>query len=226
MRKLGMIISAALLSVPSMVHAETHYVPHVSIGAHGGVAMSRMSFSPSVPQGWLMGPQMGIHATYAEEKIFGLGAELNVTQRGWKETFTDNPDLSYSRTLTCLTLPVMTRITFGTSRFKGVIMLGPEVGVTIGDRISSNFDYAHPGDLLPHTRRVNQMSMKLKNRFDYGITAGAGGEFYVTPRNSVSLDVRFYYGLGNIFPASKADEFGASRSMSLSLTAGYSFRLK
>lgn len=206
--------------------AQTHYKPHVSVGAHGGVAMSRMSFSPEVPQAWSMGPNIGLHARYAEERIVGIVGELNFVQRGWKESFDENPELSYTRTLTYITLPIMTHIYFGSDRFKFYFNLGPEFGFMIGNSISSNFDYSSPGNLIEPTRRYHQMSMAVKNHFDYGITAGFGMEFYVNPRNSVSVEARFYYGLGNIFPSSKADEFSASRSMSLGITTGYSFRLK
>ncbi len=218
-------VLAAILTIMA-APAQTHYKPHVSIGGHGGVAMSKMSFSPEVPQGWAMGPNIGIHARYAEERLVGIVGELNFVQRGWKESFEDNPALSYTRTLTYITLPIMTHIYFGPDRFKFYFNLGPEFGLMVGNSISSNFDYSNPGDLIDPTRRYHQMSMAVKNHFDYGITAGFGMEFYVNPRNSVSVEARFYYGLGNIFPSSKADEFSASRSMSLGITAGYSFRLK
>ena len=225
-RILRSVVTAAALIVTVSAAGQTHYKPHISVGGHGGVAISRMSFSPEVPQSWIIGPNIGVHARYAEERLVGIVAELNFVQRGWKENFEDDPSLSYSRTLTYITLPIMTHINFGSDRFRFVFNLGPEFGIMIGNSISSNFDYTNPGDLLPSTRRYHQMSMDIKNIFDYGITAGFGMEYYLSPRNSVSVEARFYYGLGNIFPSSKSDEFGASRSMSIGVTAGYSFRLK
>lgn len=221
----GIILTALLLSVVA-ARAETHYKSHISVGAHGGMAFSRMSFSPEVPQSWQMGPMAGIQIRYAEERLVGILAELNFVNRGWKESFEDSPELSYSRTLSYLALPVMTHITFGSPRAKCFVNLGPEIGFLLSENISSNFDYDFPGALLPPTRRVNQMSMEVSNRFDYGITAGLGFEYYLTPRNSLYVEGRFYYGLGNIFPSSKSDEFGASRSMSISATLGYNFRIK
>lgn len=225
MNKLLTFAVTALCCVSA--HAETHYKPHVAIGARGGVGMSRMSFSPSVPQSWKMGPVLGVSASYAEEKIFGLTGELLFDQRGWRETFDDNPELNYSRTLTYISLPVMTHISFGSSRFKGFVNLGPEFSYMISDKISANFDYNNPTAAgIAKTRRTDQMSMRIKNRFDYGITAGLGAEFWLTPAQSVQLECRFYYGLGNIYGASKADVFGASRSMTLQAAVGYNFRLK
>ena len=222
---LGLILIIMMSFTSFVVRGETHYRPHISIGAHGGMNMSRLSFSPEVPQSWYMGPTFGVQARYAEEKLVGILAELNFAQRGWKESFEDNPELQYSRTLSYITLPIMTHISFGGKRFKCIVNLGPEFGLMFSDKISSNFDYHNPGSLLPSTRRVNQMSMAVKNKFDYGITAGVGAEYYVSPHNSIYIEGRFYYGLGNIFSATKADEFSASRIMSISVTAGYNFRL-
>lgn len=216
------------------LRAETHYKPRISLGARGGVSMSRISLSPSVRQNWLMGTAGSVTFRYTEEKVFGLVAELGWNQRGWSENFSDpnskekNP-LMYRRTLTYITLPVMTHIYFGTRRMKFFFNAGPEVSYMIGSGISSNFDYENPTS-SPHwptrARMTEQLTMDISNRFDYGITAGLGGEFYLSPRNSLSLEARFYYGLGNIFPAKVSDTFSASRCMSLELTLGYWFRLR
>ena len=227
-RRLAAIVAAAVFGLAtSVVSAETHYKPHISVGAHGGMAMSQMSFSPHVSQKWTNGVTMGVQARYAEEKLFGLVGELNVTQRGWAESFTDMEHLTFKRTLTYIDLPVMTHIYFGSDRFKCFVNLGPQVSLMIGESTTSNFDYANPSSAgIPASRQCEQMTMKIKNKFDYGITAGLGGEYYIKPRHSVYVEARFYYGLGNIFGASKADTFSASRSMSLQFTAGYNFRLR
>ncbi len=70
------------------------------------------------------------------------------------------------------------------------------------------------------------MQMDISSRFDYGITAGAGVEFIIRRRNSITLEGRYYYGLGNIFPSSRKDVFSASRGSSIQITLGYLFRLK
>lgn len=208
-------------------NAQVHYKPHISVGAHAGMAMSRMSFSPGVPQGWNSGFTMGVTARYAEERHCGLIGELNVTQRGWKESFEDNPGLEYKRTLTYIELPLMTHIYFGPKRCKFFFNAGPQFGYMIGEKIASNFDYINTASAdLPAGRRVNQMSMQIEHKFDYGICAGLGLEYYLTPRQSLSLEGRFYYGLGNIYPDSKSDEFGASRTYGIQIMLGYNFRLR
>lgn len=208
--------------------AQTHYIPHVWVGGHAGMTMSEMSFSPSVRQSMVQGMTAGLSFRYAEERHVGLIAELNISQRGWKEDFEGAP-FSYSRRLTYMEIPVLTHIFFGSPKFKGFFNLGPVVGYMIGDNIKSDFDYAHPDEVpgFPLTNRsTEQMAMEIKNKFDYGITAGAGCEFVVKRRHAFILEARYYFGLGNIYPSSKKDTFSASRGTSIMVTLGYMFRLK
>lgn len=208
--------------------AQTHYIPHVWLGGHAGMTMSEMSFSPSVRQAMVSGFTAGLAFKYAEERHVGLLAELNISQRGWKEDFEESP-FNYSRRLTYVELPVMTHIFFGSSKFKGFVNLGPVVGYMMSDGITADFDYEHP-ELIPgfplSNRSTEQMSMEIKNKFDYGITAGAGCEFIIKQRHAISLEARYYFGLGNIYPASKKDTFSASRGTSILVTLGYMFRIK
>lgn len=208
-------------------NAETHYKPRISIGGRAGVSMGRMSFSPSVKQSWLMGSTGAVTFRYTEEKLFGLIAEIGWVQRGWKENFEEAP-LSYSRSITYLDIPILTHIYFGSRRFKAFINLGPQISVLLGSTIRADFDYNNPSAVpdFPRNRMTEQMAAEITGKFDYGICAAVGGEFFLTPRNSILLEARYYYGLGNIFPSSKADTFGASRNMSLEFTIGYNFRLK
>ena len=221
-------IVAAILVLTTAINAQTHYKPHLSVGFKGGMTMSEMSFSPSVKQSFSNGTTGAVTFRYTEEKLFGLIAEIGWAQRGWKEKFEDSP-CQYSRSLTYLKLPLLTHIYFGSPRFKCFVNLGPEFDFMISENISSNFDYRDPlkAEGFPsEARMTQQMAMDIKNKFDYGITGGVGIEFYLTPRNSVTLEGRYYFGLGNIFPAAKADTFSASRNTSIEITLGYNFRLK
>lgn len=224
----GLLSVCVIMTSAPVLRAETHYKPHISIGGRAGMTMSMMSFSPSVKQKWLDGTAGVVTFRYTEEKIFGLIAELGWAQRGWAENFEDSP-CQYSRSLTYLQLPILTHIYFGKPRFKCFINLGPEFSYMIADNITANFDYRDPlhAEGFPtKARMTEQMSMEVSNKFDYGITAGVGVEFYITPRNSITLEGRFYYGLGNIYPAAKADTFSASRNTCIEVTLGYNIRLR
>lgn len=216
-------------ALPMVCNAQKLYKSHVHIGAKGGAALSSMSFSPSVEQSMTNGFIGGLAFRYAEERHVGLVAELNIAQRGWKESFEVGEPFEYNRTLTYIQIPLMTHIFFGGQRFKGFINLGPEVSYLIGNSINANFDYGDvpnvPG--FPVTNRMTeQLSMAVKNKFDYGITGGIGMECKLNHRHSITLEGRYYFGLGNIFPASKKDVFDASRHSSIMVTLGYYYRIK
>lgn len=217
-----------LLAIPAIpLSAQRHYIPHVHVGVHGGVSMSRQSFYPSIKECMLNGLQFGFSFRYAEERHVGLLAELNIEQRGWKENFEEAP-FSFHRRLTYIELPVMTHIFFGSRTVKGFFNLGPEVGYMIGDKATADFPYMELPNVpdFPSNRRYEQMQMDISSRFDYGITAGAGVEFIIRRRHSITLEGRYYYGLGNIFPSARKDIFSASRGSSIQITLGYLFRLK
>lgn len=222
----------AIICAYTPLCAETHYKSHISVGAHGGMTLARASFSPSVPQKWGNGITGGFSFRYAEEKLVGVVAELNFVQRGWSEDFSvqeKKSPLSYHRKATYVSIPVMTHINFGGKRIRAIVNLGPEFSYMLSESTSANFDYTDPTsspDWPKRSRMTEQLTTPIKNKFDYGITAGLGAEFWLTPRNSVYVEARYYYGLGNIFPASKTDTFGASRLMNLAITLGYNFRLK
>lgn len=225
MRKLYIIITLVLVSVFGL-SAQRIIKPKFSFGGKSGMTMSRMSFSPSIPQSFILGSSFGVTFRYTEENFFGIIAELNFTQRGWKEDFEDL-DFKYERQLSYIELPILTHIYFGNDIVKGFVNLGPEFSLMVGENISSNFDYSNisavPG--FPKKHKTAQYGLDIKNKFDYGITAGAGVELIAKKKHSFQIEGRFYYGLGNIFPSHKSDYFSASPGMCISVTLGYMFNL-
>lgn len=223
------IISLLSLSLPVLSRAQTLYKPHFHVGAHAGMAMSQQSFTPSIKQKFHQGITMGVSAMWAEERHVGLQVELNLTQRGWTEDFTETPQFSYSHTLTYIDLPILTHIFFGGRKVKGFFNLGPQLGYMIGNSVDANFDTGKIDTLegFPvNNRTTRQMTMDIENRFDYGICAGTGIQFTLRRRHNIYLEGRYYYGLVNIFGASKKDYFSASRGNAITVTLGYTFRLK
>lgn len=225
MRHFALIL--ALLTT-LLATAQVHYQGTIAVGGKAGATFSRVNFNPSVEQTMLPGMTAGVMFRYIEEKHFGLIAELNMTQRGWKEVFKD-ADYKYNHQFTYLELPIMTHIFFGNQRVKGFFNLGPEINVMLGDGIKSNFAYQDAAGMdyfINDPRHIEQMTMKVKNRLDYGICAGAGMELNLNPKHSVLLEGRFYYGLTDVFPNHKTDTFSGSNSMTIMVTLGYFYRLK
>ena len=148
--------------------AQTHYDAQISVGGKAGATLSKVNFNPSVPQSMIPGIMFGATFRYLEERHFGIIAELNVEQRGWKEKF-DKSDYQYRHSFTYLELPIMTHIFFGNQRVKGFFNLGPEINVMLGDGIKSNFSYQDAGAdeyFINDTRHIEQMAMKINGDLD------------------------------------------------------------
>ena len=57
---------------------------------------------------------------------------------------------------------------------------------------------------------VAQDTMAVENKLDYGIALGLGAEYSIPKVGHFLAEARYYYGLGNIYGASKRDYFGKS----------------
>ncbi len=226
MKRLALIIFA-ILSLSISGFAQTHFDSRVDIGVRGGVTLSTVMFKPSITSKLGLGYTGGVTFRYTEENHFGLIAEVNLVQRGWAEKFEDLP-YSYQRILNYVEVPVMSHIYFG-RRGKFFINAGPEIAYFLGDHIKSNFDYEHTEGLEgfhDKNRRYEQLTMQVSQKLDFGIVAGLGGEFSINRRNSLAVEARVYYGIGNVVPSGRQDTFSISNQLSVGITAGYWFRIK
>ena len=179
---------------------------NISVGVKGGASLSRVNFQSSVPQKMLPGMVLGASFRYIEEKHFGIIAEVNLEQRGWKEDFKPLEGYSYSRSLTYVQVPLLTHIYFGSDKARFFFNAGPEI-------FETNF------------RKIEQFTLPVHRKFDYGISAGLGLEVNVAPKHSINLEGRFYYGLNDVFRNHKTDPFQGSSCMSIMITLGYNIRL-
>ncbi len=225
LRLLSCLVAVVLGCVAGL--AQTHFASRVDVGVRGGVTLSEVMFKPSITQKFGMGSTMGVTFRYTEENHFGLIAEVNFVQRGWAEKFEDLP-YSYQRQLNYVEIPVMSHIYFG-RRGKFFFNAGPEISYFLGDKIKCNFDYHNPAGLPgfgDKNRRTEQLTMEVSQKLDFGIVAGLGGEFSINRRNSLAVEARLYYGIGNVMPSGRQDYFSVSNQLSIGVTAGYWFRLK
>ena len=210
----------------------------LAIGVNGGYAMSNVDFMPTVPQGWQGGMTGGVTVRYTCEKYFksicAVVAEVNYAQIGWKEDILDMQDqpvplhtdntqnLRYARQMNYVQVPVLARLGWGRERngFQAFFQIGPQVGFFLSDKTEANFDvhdpafdssspdYQYAGKRVSHV--VAQDTMAVENKFDYGIAVGAGLEYSNRHVGHFLIDARYYYGLGNIYGATKRDYFGRS----------------
>lgn len=184
-----------------------------AVGINGGVNMSSVSFEPRIKQSNLLVPSFGVTGRYICEKYFkmicGIQAEVNLSQRGWKELIEDESGDTYQRTMSYVEVPLLAHLAFGKDKGNGVrfvLNLGPQLGFLIGEKEkrSEHWDTSgRPGGV------VEQYGKMADKTFDYGIVGGGGMEVRTGIGNFV-LEARYYFGLSDFYNNSKKDPFGRS----------------
>ena len=200
---------------------------NLAVGVNLGMNMTKVDFSPRIKQKSHNGMAFGVTARYMCEKYFnmmcGIQAEINYTQRGWKEDIDDGSENTYSRTMNYIEVPLLAHLAFGKDALdKGVkffINMGPQVAYFLSEKekMSEEWNPAY------RPNGVNQQYGKwVENKFDYGILGGMGLELS-TKVGHFLLEGRYYYGLADFWGSSKKDEFGRSGHSYMGVKLTYLF---
>lgn len=204
-----------LLVMACGLKAQTRIPREVHLGVVGGANLSEYTFHPRVSQRFTGSYTMGVAARYIEETTFGLQAELLLTERGIADLYEPNPeDWKFERKLLYMELPVLAHIYFKMGgRNEVSVDLGPKLAYYLSDRTNSNLpdDYGDYGYVYLHHE------LPVAKKFDYGIQGGLGYEFKVNEQYSAQIAGRYYFGLGNLWPDSKADHFEQASNQSVQI---------
>ncbi len=221
-------LSGLMLFLPAMTWAQIgEHRSTFSIGVNGGYNLNTIRFTPKVVQSQKGGLTGGFSMRYTVEKYFStiasIAAEVNYSQLGWQEKIQDinnQPVINattglpeeYSRTINYVQVPLFAHLAWGREE-RGVnffVNAGPQFGFYLGESTKTNFDWAQRNMSDRANTIVAQDTMKVENKFDYGIALGVGMEYSLPKVGHFLLEGRYYYGLGNIYGDSKRDYFGSS----------------
>lgn len=233
-----------LLMLPFVAQAQVgDHRNDLAIGFNGGYVLTNVGFSPKVTQGYLPGKTFGISTRYVCEKYFSsicsLYAELNYTEMGWREkiltinsqpVFNENTGQNdaYERKLGYIQLPFMAHLAWGreVKGFNFFFQIGPQFGYLVSEKTNTNYTLQNMNLEDRANKTYAQDSMAVENKFDYGICAGLGIEYSHPKVGHFLLEGRYYYGLGNIYGATKADYFGKSNQAAIEVKLSYLFDIK
>ena len=200
---------------------------NLALGVNVGMNMNKADFSPQIKQNSHNGMSFGVVARYMSEKYFsmmcGIQAELNYTQRGWKENIEDGSGDTYSRTMNYVDIPLLAHLAFGKDALdKGMkffVNAGPQIGFFLSEKEKMSDDWNpsyRPNGI------VQQYGKMVENKFDYGILGGLGIELS-TKYGHFILEGRYYYGLADFWGSTKKDEFGRSGHTYMGVRLAYLF---
>ncbi len=237
-------LAAALFTVAGGAMAQIgQHRTDFALGFGGGYVLSNVGFTPKVTQGLQNGLVGGLAMRYVCEKYFNTIAsvmmEVNYAQVGWKEdilTSNDEPVINtvtglpeeYSRRLNYVQVPFFAHLAWGRERSgcNFFFQAGPQFGVFLNESSKSNFKYEEANMKERTNHNIAQDSMKVENTFDYGIAAGLGMEYSAKHVGHFLIEARYYFGLGNIYGASKKDYFSKSNIGNIVFKLTYLFDLK
>lgn len=193
------------LGISPLYAQKQTFKPELYLGAGGGTLFSKVDFAPGVPVAFRQGVYGGVSAKFISEKHLGVVMEVNLAQRGWKEDFDPSSDFSYSRTLNYVDVPFLWHVYIG-DKTQFILNIGPKLSFLVGD--NEIMSQALSDDL--DARRAANPDMKIGMQYkemsdlkkvDYGLMGGIGMAFK-TGIGDFNLEGRYYFGLGDIFPAS------------------------
>jgi hypothetical protein len=196
-----------------------------AVGFNGGININSVSFTPTIKQGSLMGITGGVTARYISEKYFamicGIQMELNYAQHGWMEKYEDSTD-SYSRTMDYVEIPLLAHLAFGKDRgVQFFLNLGPQIGFLLNE--SEKYEYTG-SEWNPPISVKEQYGKMADNKFDYGITGGAGLELR-TKAGHFLIEGRYYFALSDFYGNTKKDYFSRSAHTVIQAKMTYLFDL-
>ena len=242
-RRCFIIFSLLNFYIATSVAQVGEYRTDFAVGVNGGYVMNKIAFVPDVPQKYMGGLTGGLSFRYTCEKYFksvcAVTAEVNIAQMGWKENIEDynnepvyykddeakaNP-LYYERKMTYIQIPVMARMGWGRERkgFQAFFQIGPQIGIFMSEDTNTNVDNGKATQTSRSSTVVEQESMPVEKKFDYGIVGGAGLEFSHPKIGHILLEGRYYFGLGNIYGNTKQDYFGKSNHGAIVIKMSYLF---
>ncbi|CDB99976.1 uncharacterized protein BN659_00736 [Bacteroides sp. CAG:443] len=224
------LLSFLCLSAGIPVHAQLQDPRHnLAIGINGGVNLSSVSFEPSIKEKTFLTPSFGVTIRYISErylKMFcGIQAEINYSQRGWKENIDDGTGDTYQRSMNYVEVPLMAHLAFGKDKGYGarfVLNLGPQIGYLLGESEKKSEAW-HPNERPSGV--IWQYGKMAESKFDYGIVGGVGIEARTGIGNFL-LEARYYFGLSDFYHSTKKDPFSRSAHSYIAGRLTYLFDLK
>ncbi len=224
------LLSFLCLSAGIPVHAQLQDPRHnLAIGINGGVNLSSVSFEPSIKEKTFLTPSFGVTIRYISErylKMFcGIQAEINYSQRGWKENIDDGTGDTYQRSMNYVEVPLMAHLAFGKDKGYGarfVLNLGPQIGYLLGESEKKSEAW-HPNERPSGV--IWQYGKMAESKFDYGIVGGVGIEAR-TGIGNILLEARYYFGLSDFYHSTKKDPFSRSAHSYIAGRLTYLFDLK
>ena len=184
------------------------------VGVNAGYALNTMStdtrYAYDLNYGNRGGITFGVPVSYSFNDWFALRADVMYIQKNYEKNRSGFFKGLYDKTTNSFaSLPLVAQFSFGGERLKGFVNGGGYIGywlsssikgefMTLDERVMITNGYLSQTNHIYCESDIDFNSLR-DNRFDYGLTAGAGVEYRLNDLLGITAEVRHYYGLSNLY---------------------------
>jgi len=219
MKRLLSLLAFVMICFAGAYSQAKWVTPELYFGVNGGATFATATMVPTyTSKTFLLGYNGGVTFRYITEKHFGIQAEINYNQAGWKDKYDYGSTEEYYRQVNSVELPFMLHAYFTTPKkvARFFINAGPQIGYIVSDKeYSANLVKSYP-----------HYGKEITNKFQWGVGGGVGFEFHFLKRHVIGVVGHFNYYFSDYFPNALTDDFVTSSSMQITARAYYLFRIK
>lgn len=190
MMKRRLLFLAGVLLLPFVVHAQWR------IGVNAGTSYNHpvidRQYMADVQYKDRWGVTLGVMGQYDVSEWLAVRAELDWTQKNWRQTRAVQKSMRYDYTDNYLQLPVMASLSFGGSKVRGFCNAGVYGGYWLNSG-RKGYDTNSFGGRAYNFSEDIALDSKRDQRLDFGLLGGAGVEYRFHRRWAAQVEVRYYY---------------------------------
>lgn len=240
MRVVKFIVSVLLATTSFTLAAQErrNFEQEIAVGASGGVSMSQVrflhnntSYTSKIGDQSIInqrGMTAGVNALYIAQNHFGVFLECNLTQKGWCEKFrarngqtqrlvgeeeVDFNGVDLNRELTYIDIPLLAHIYFG-RKARAYVNFGPQFSFLIKEKDKTFVTDLQKETLTLEDPRVNPDIETSK--YDLALCAAVGFDMHLEKFHPM-LEVRWNYGVHNLYECGKLELFQRASTQNLAL---------
>ena len=184
------LLTLAALLLPSLAFAQWR------IGANVGASINH----PTIDKQYMedlqfkdrMGITFGVMGQYDFNDWFGVRAEIDWTQKNYRQTRISSIHQDYKYMNNYLLLPVMASFSFGSEKLRGFCNLGVYGGYWLNSyRKGSDFNsFLNSSYSFSEKQEFNK---DQDQRWDCGFAGGLGLEYRISKKWGAQVEARYYY---------------------------------
>ena len=189
-RKIRKLLALMAFMLPSLVSAQWR------IGVNGGADLNHFIIDKHYQSDYKFddrwGLTVGVMGQYDVYDWLGIRAELDWTQKNYRQTREVYTSMSYRYVNNYLQLPVMASFSFGGQKIRGLCNTGIYGGYWLNSKREGFDNNSFTQKTHTFNERV-ELNSKYDQRLDFGFVVGGGIEWRFAKHWAAQAELRYYY---------------------------------